>query len=1054
MIKILNYFTKNKLIINLMMVFIFVAGIYSLMNIKREAMPSVETDYMTVAVIYPGASSSDVELNAVIPIEEELETISGIDYFKSLSIENSASIFIVVDEDADDKRKVKDEIFRKISKSSIEDIPDEVEDIIVTEMSPKIFPVYTISITGKQNKKVSQKELYKFVDAMEKQLKRLPGVNDITKSGYQDREIHINVMPEKMKQHYVSLNDIVSSIQSRNVRSTGGTIQSLHKEQNLVTIGQFQKPLDVKNVIIRSGFEQRRLQIKDVAAVKDNYKDADVLVHVNSKKAVTMAINKKENADIIQTVEGIKNFFKENKKLYDEQFTITLVEDRTMEIKSLLEVVSSNAIIGFILVLVILFIFLDFKTSFWTALGIPISLFMVFIYMYIQDYTLNIMTLGAFITVLGMMVDHGIVISEVIYENKAKGMSPIEATLEGVKSILSPVTVTVLTTIVAFLPMMAIGGIMGKFVFIFPVVVVATLIASYFEATVILPGHLSHSKPPIKKKKEGDWFTPVVRGYGKFLAKVLKWRYAAVAGFIAVFIASIAISGNAVKNFVLFDDDSADTIYINMEAPRGTSLEGTEKLTMKIEDLVLKHIPANERISMLANIGHHTFGMESLGNHENWSQVRINLVPKTERERNADQIIDGMRKKINTEKIKSFEKILFVKDGSGPPKGEAVNIKIISNNEKSASTVFKNIEAYLKTIKGVRDIDNDQKSGKEELKININYAKLAQYGITVSDVAQTVRTAYEGTEATYIQTLDQKLDYRVQVDQRYHKGKNFLLGLLIPNKEGRLVRLGDIATLKIQEGKTLINHYNGDRTITITANVDEDIITSNQVAALINTKFHDVPKKYSGTYLIHGGEAEKTKETMGGVAAAFMMAFLFIYFILILMFRSLSQPLIILLTIPFGIVGALLAFTAHGMSLSFFGIIGIIGLIGVVINDSVIMVDFINKLFTSEKSDNPEGIIEKIVEGAKQRFRPVALTTLTTVAALLPTVYGIGGDAKMLVPAVLAMAYGLLFATLLTLILIPSLYMVNDDLKGIWSRTAQTLKEKSKEISILKRAVE
>ncbi len=1049
MIKILEYFAKNKLIINLMMVFIIVAGIFSLTNIKREAMPSVETDYMTVAVIYPGASSSDVELNAVIPIEEELESINGIDYFKSLSIENSASIFIVIDEDTADKRKVKDEIFRKISKSSIEDIPDEVEDIIVTEISPKIFPIYTISVTGKEGKKVSKRELFDFVDDMEKRLKRLPGVNDIKKTGYQDREIHINVMPDKMKQYYVSLNDIVSSIQSRNIRSTGGTIQSLHKEQNLVTIGQFQKPIDVKDVIIRSGFEQKRVHIKDVARVRDDYKDADVMVHVNNKKAVTMAINKKENADIIKTVEGIKTFLEENKNIYEDHYTITLVEDRTMEINSLLEVVSSNAIIGFILVLIILFIFLDFKTSFWTALGIPLSLFMVFTYMYIRDYTLNVMTLGAFITVLGMMVDHGIVISEVIYENKARGMSPLKATIEGVKSILSPVTVTVLTTIVAFLPMMAIGGIMGKFVFIFPVVVVATLIASYFEATIILPGHLSHGKPP-KKKSDRDWFTPIVNGYGNFLAKVLKWRYAAIAVFIAIFVGSIALSGNAVKNFVLFDDDSADTIFINMEAPKGTSLEGTEKLTMKVEDLVEKHVPANEKISILANIGHHTVGMESLGNHENWSQVRINLVPKTERNRNADQIIDSLRKKINTSTLKNFEKILFVKDGSGPPKGEAVNIKIISNNEKNASKVFHEIDDYLETIKGVKDIDNDQKNGKEELKININYAKLAQYGITVSDVAKTVRTAYEGTEASYIQTMDQKLDFRVQVDEKYHKGRRFLMGLLIPNREGRLIRLSDIAFLKIQKGKTLINHYNGDRAITITANVDENVITSNQVAAKINLKFEDVPKKYPGTYLIHGGEAEKTQETMSGVAMAFMMAFLFIYFILILMFRSLSQPLIIILTIPFGIVGALLAFTAHGMPLSFFGIIGIIGLIGVVINDSVIMVDFINKIFSSSEEKISESVIKQIVEGAKQRFRPVTLTTLTTVAALLPTVYGIGGDAKMLVPAVLAMAYGLLFATLLTLILIPSLYMVNSDLKKCQSAAIKRINSTGMKVPFLK----
>jgi len=1035
--KIIRFFADNKLFVNLLIIFILVSGLLSLQGIRRESMPNVETDVMVITVIYPGASPVDVELNAVVPIEEELSNISGIDYYTSLSIENGASIFVEIEEDVEDKRRVKDEIFREIDKSSIEDIPDEVDEIIVTEIEPKIRPVYTFSVSQKKGSKVSERELHDFVDDLEKMLEKLSGVNDVTLSGYRDREVHIDVIPDRMKSLHVSLNEIVNSIKTRNVRSTGGSLQSLHREQNIVTIGQFEDPSEVGEVIIRSGFEQKRVRVKDVATVRDDFEEADVKIHVNAEKGMILAVNKKENADIISTVQGIKYFLSKNSELYKDRFDITVVDDRTEEIESLISVVLTNAIIGFVLVVIILFIFLDFRTSFWTAMGIPLSLFMVFTFMRTQDYTLNIMTLGAIITVLGMVVDHGIVIAEAIYENRSKGMSPLEATVQGIKSVFTPVTITILTTIVAFLPMLAIGGMMGKFIFIFPVIVVATLIASFFEATVILPGHLSNLKPG--KKKKSDWFNPVKEFYGRLLEKVLRWRYPVAGGFVVLFLAAFTMCGEPIKNFVLMDDNTADIVYINLEAAKGTPLEVTERLTGQVEKLVMTHVSETDRVSVITSIGHHTVGHESLGNHENWSQVQINLVPVTERSRSADDVIEDLRSIINTDRLKDFKMVAFEKKGSGPPTGFAVNVRIIGSDMKASKRVQMKIENFLHSIKGVTDIDNDQKNGKEELKLVLDYDRLSQYGITVSDVASTIYTAYEGTIATYVQTTDQKIEYRVRVDDRFHRGRNFLLDLLVPNTEGRLIRVGDIARIKVQQGASLINHYNGDRSITITANVDSEVVTSAQVARMINEKFSWVPKKYPGTYILHGGETKRTSETMGGVRSAFLMAVLLIYFILILMFRSVTQPVMILLTIPFGMVGVLIAFSAHGMPLSFFAIIGIIGLSGVVINDSVIMVDFINRVFQTKQEDNSISTISLITEGAKQRLRPVLLTTLTTVAALMPTAYGIGGDAQMLVPAVMAMAYGLLFASLLTLLFIPALYLINRDIRVLLTRLAGML---------------
>jgi multidrug efflux pump subunit AcrB len=334
----------------------------------------------------------------------------------------------------------------------------------------------------------------------------------------------------------------------------------------------------------------------------------------------------------------------------------------------------------------------------------------------------------------------------------------------------------------------------------------------------------------------------------------------------------------------------------------------------------------------------------------------------------------------------------------------------------------------------VREIGNDQLEGKRELVLKFNYERLAALGLTVEDVANTVRIAYDGTVATSIQTTDQKLDFRVQVDDTFQIDEQFLLSLLILNAEGRLIRLGQVASVVKKHGKANINHYDGTRAITVTADVDDEVITSTQVTNLVTEKFRDLPKRFSGTFLEVGGEAQETFASFGDLALAYSIAVVLIYLILILLFKSVTQPFFILVTIPFGVTGALVAFTAHSFPLTFMGVIGIIGLSGVVVNDSIVMVDFINRAFSGSSTSDKKEIIKIIATGAKRRLRPVILTTITTVAAVMPTVYGIGGYSQMIVPVVMAIAYGLLFATVITLVFTPSLYLVNVDIRRLVGR--------------------
>ncbi|MCG8572273.1 MAG: efflux RND transporter permease subunit [Spirochaetes bacterium] len=1098
--KLIEYFARHKLVVSILTVFIFIVGLISLLGIKQEVFPDVSMDAINVTAVYPGASAKDVEINVVIPIERKLQAISGIDNFTSISMENQGRVFIEIDEDVENKQSVKDEIFRELS--NVAGLPDEVDDLNIHEMNSKLKEVYEIGVyidpppiknqdfvkmlnqipsksdqkmvenafeldqkkhelyikkgissadqikiaelinqTGYKYKLVSHTELYQFIDQLEKQLLNVGGVSDIRLNGYRDREIKINVIPEKMDQYYISFNDIVNSIKKRNVRVPGGTMESDNGEYSIVTVGEFIDPMEIKDVIIRSNYEQQRITIDDIAEIEDGFEKENIQIRINNNSGVTLEVIKKGEADIIVTTDNIKAFL--NKANIPEGISITKIMDDSLSIKTLLRIVMNNAIIGFLMVFVLILIFLkDPKTSLWTAFGIPISLLITFTCMRLMDISMNMISLGALAMLLGIIVDDSIVVSESIYKYRAKGFKPIEAAYLGVKDVAAPVLVSILTTIVAFIPLYLIKGMMGKFIVIFPTIVIIALLASLFESLFFLPAHLIHSNKKKKgkdgkeKKLEPKWFKVVEKGYKKFLTIVLKFRYLVLALFIGFFIFTISLSSETIRNFVLIEDDSSDAISLKLEALEGSNLDKTSEYISLVESVLQEEIKPEELLSIKSTIGHHNDNPRvEEGKHTNWAIIRVNLVPRANRQRDTFEITRELRKKINSDKIPVFTKIEIEEVYMAPDPGKPVNVKLIGNNDKKVKTLGYKIKDYLYTIDGITNIEDSSETVRKEWKIHFDYYKMAQLGIDVDTVAQTVRTAFEGTKATSLQYTDKDLDFRVQLVSKNgtakEKNQDYLLNLLVPNKTGRLLKLKDVASLSLVESEFSIEHEDGDRTFTITADLNTNDLTSMQILQMVQKEFGEEIDQHSDIFLDFGGEAMESQESLRDLGLAFLVAILLIYFILILLFNDLSQPFLIMLAIPFGIVGALLAFVAHSMPLSFMGIIGIIGLCGVVVNDCVVMVSFINKQM---KNTDLSTFKTAIVDGAKERLRPVILTTITTVAGLLPTAYGIGGKSPMITPIAIAIAYGLLFATLLTLIFIPSIYCIRLDIIHVFDR--------------------
>ncbi|WP_157149939.1 efflux RND transporter permease subunit [Brachyspira sp. SAP_772] len=1042
--RIIVFFAKKTMLVNIIVMAILFVGGYYYFNLQKESIPSTDLDKMLVAVTYPGATPLDVEQNAVIPIEEELQAIAGIDEYETTIIENVAIIIITLDETLPDRQPVKDEVFRQMQ--NVPDLSEDVEEVTTYDLNPNKRSIYTLAVHFKEGMEGDERELFDVSQWLENELVRLDGVGEVRIDGRTDPEIKVYVDPIKMQQNYIALSDVVNALAVRNVRATGGDMEANNKEETVVTYGEFINPLEASNTVIRSTFNGQKVRISDIGRVVEGFEDKTVYMRVNQSPGYALSVVKNENADILKTIETVNQYLKDNADLIPENVQVTPMGDDSRTIKSLLDIVTSNLIQGFIVIFITLIIFLDFKSAMFTSLGMIITMFSCFIYMQVTGITFNTMSLAAIITVLGMIVDNSIVVSENIFNFKNSGYKGLEATRLAVSDVVMPMVASTLTTVAAFFPMLTISGIMGKILNLFPKIVIFTLVVSMLQATLLLPNQLQDKEDKYKsykpKKKRFNFKNPLDFDkdalfdkmkipFGVALEKLIKVRYIVVGAFVVLLIASIFLAQSSFKNFVLIYDTSADTIVINIEMPIGTTKENTTKEIAKIEAAVARVVKPEELVALYSLVGKQVDQEVVSEEKGNLAGIMVYLVPAAQRDRTADELVVLINQELDKTDVRQTVPIFSMNTKGSIDPGDPVDIKIVGNKTELAKEAKEEIKAFLATVPGVINIDDDDKVGKEELRIMLDYDKIAELGVDVATVANEARTAYYGTEATYIQELENKLNFRVVFDDKFTYDTQYLTNLLIPNSSRRLLYLHNLATIEPADGLATLMHYNGQRTITITADIEYGKNTSQQVMNAVREEFKDFSKKYRGLKLEFGGEAKETVKALKQLAFSFAMAFIFVYIVLLLQLNRFIQPIMIMIIIPFGLIGVLLGFAIHRMPLSFMGVVGIIGLAGVVVNNGIILVDLINKIIDEGVEGGKKGVAKAIVEGAKQRLRPVFLTTVTTVVGLLPTVYGIGGRADIIIPIVMALAYGLLFASLLTLIFLPCMFMIMFDLRLI-----------------------
>jgi multidrug efflux pump subunit AcrB len=695
-------------------------------------------------------------------------------------------------------------------------------------------------------------------------------------------------------------------------------------------------------------------------------------------------------------------------------------------VRNRFSVVLTNGAIGLGLVLVLLALFLSVRTAFWVALSIPVTLLGVVFLLPIAGAHMDVIGLTAMLIVIGIIVDDGIIVSENIVARRERGEEPSEAASGGIAEVFKPVFTTMLTTFLAFAPMFFMKGVSGTFVFVIPLVISLALLISLLEVVIALPAHLRPGLRRVRPRSEerGHWFDPIRRLFQRVIYVVLRLRYAFIVFSILLFAASIWYTVNHMQ-FILFPSTAANVFHAYVELPVGSSIERTAEKVVAIEEAI-QSIPESELASFSTMVGTH--GEREPGEQSHWAMLSVDLVPFAERARTAAQVMESVR--ALTDSLDGFEQISYSVEAGGPPVGQPITIRVIGSDDRLRRALTDSVVAFLGATEGVRDIDRSDKPGKEQIALDIDYTQLARLGLTVADVARTLRIAYDGEVVTSVRYGEEDVDFRVTLAKGRTSTLRELGDLLVPNNQGRLISLDSVARFRSQPGPSTYYHFDGERTTTVTADLVEGVGSPVQITGAVVNHF-DLNQDWPGMRFAIGGEAEETAESFQSLYIAFGIAVVAIYLVLVLLFNSITQPFIVMVAIPFGIIGVIIAFAVHGEPLGFLALMGLVGLSGVAVNDSLVMVSHINDL-RKQKPDEPA--LRVIALGAANRLRAIIMTTVTTVVGLIPLVYGIGGSDPFIAPMALALGYGLLFATPLTVAFVPCMYAVRVDILSIVDR--------------------
>jgi multidrug efflux pump subunit AcrB len=1010
---------KNPVFVNLLMITILVLGGISYWQLPRELMPNIGFNWIFIITSYPGTSPEEIEKLITIPIEDEIIDVERIENITSESSEGASFIWVKFEDMSDDD-------FDKLSRDLNDEVdnvelPDDAEDPTFIEFSSASFmPIINVIIRGD----LPEIDLKNLAEDIRDDIIDIQNVSQVSMAGIREREIWVEVDPQKLDSYHMALSQVAEAIRANNLNLPAGTIDVGRSEFLVRTIGEVDRVKQIENVILRTSQLSDYVRVKNIAEVKDTFEKLRTISKLDGKPSVTLSISKKTEGNSIKIVEQIKELAWRYEEKLPPTVTIRFSGDTSIFIKDTVHDLQSNAWMGMIGVLLVLYLIIGWRNALLAGIGIPISFMAAFFFMRQFGRSLNGNSLFGLVLVIGMLVDDAIVILENCYRYFQKGYSAFKAAFIGTKEVWAPVSAAVLTTIAAFLPLMLMSGIIGEFLQIVPIVVSLALAASLIEALIILPSHFAEwSGKPLKLNPKKDWrqhiFSKLVKHYSRWLKNALKRRYWVVSGILVAFaISTIIIPFVGVE---MFAGEEYSQFSILVTLPVGTNLDATNKVISQIEQIAMK-LPQEEWDNIISNAGF-------MQTQDDWifnahvGQVVVDLVEKEDRERSMDEIIDQFRDELKYISLKSLE---FYQFTAGPPTGSPVEVQILGKYLDELKILADRLKNELAKMPGVFDIRDNFNPGKKEIKIIVDEDKASLFELDIHQIAFAVRNAFEGAVSTVFRDADEEIDVIVKFKEEARQGLSDIENMKIVNRTGQLIPFREVASIKIERGYSNIHRYERDRSITVSADVDEKVNSVVAINQEIQQLFPEISKDFAGYKLHLGGQFEEFKTAFSSIFQLFAVGILLIYLILATQFRSFFQPFIIMFTIPFAFIGAMIGLFIIQSHFSVTTLFAIVALAGVAVNDAIVMISFINN--SRERGDSRW---KSLILSGRTRLRPVLLTSITTIFGLLPMAIGISGKSDVWAPMASTIVWGLAFATVMTLFAIPSLYAIMDDMKRI-----------------------
>ncbi len=1030
---LLRVLLKNPVLANILMMLILLGGFIASYSMIREIFPGFSMDKLNVSVAYPGADPEEVEEGICLKLEEVLTGIEGVKNITVSATEGVGSATIECMENADISR-VKDKVETEVN--SITTFPKDAETPIVTEMTIR-EQVQFIALWGD----LPERQLKRTARGLEQELLSLKGVSQVDLQGVRDDEISIEISEQALRKYNLTFKNIADAVSKNGMNLPAGIIRNGSEEIRLRVIGRKYNAKSYLNVPVITRKDGTIVTLGQIAKIRDTFsEDGKSILRFNGKPCVMIAVYKTSKEDAIQISEEITAFLKEKAPTLSPALHITECFDLSRFINGRLNILIYNGLIGLCLVILILWLFLDIRLSFWVAMGIPISIAGGLTIMAMFGCSINMITMFGLIMVLGLIVDDAIVVGESIYSKRINGASPMDAAVDGTSEVALPVIAAVLTTIVAFLPLFYIDGVMGKFIGQIPIPVVAALSVSLIEGLFILPVHLRHLpknigkitfKVPYLSKARlfvSEGLEVVIeRVYGPLIEKILYYRYVAFSIGIAALLIIGGLVGGSIVKFVFFPKVDDDFIRAKIRLAPGFPLRSTEimadkilKAWYRISDHYYKDTGKKLTLSAFSMIGTSS-GWKS-GQSSNVLEILIELLPSEERNVYYTKLVTQWQNEIGD--IPGAIATKFGKLQHGPG-GEAIEIKLYSDSQEELIKASDSIVAKLDTIDGVFDAQTDYRAGEKEFIITMKPSAY-HLGLTLNELAVHVREGFYGNEALRIQRGRDDVKVKVKYPEEDRRSIEYFKNLRITTANGNKVPFLSVADLQIKEGQSVIFRKDRKRVLLVSADVDDNIANAQNIMSdLKNNYLPSLETKYSVKYTIEG-QSKETGSTLSALTIGLPVALFGIYFIIASIFRSYIQPIVIMTTIPFGLIGAVVGHIIFGLSLTIMSLFGMVALSGIVVNDAIVLIEGVN-----ERLGEGMTLFEALREGGKRRFRAILLTTLTTFFGLMPLILEKSIQAQVLVPMAISIAFGVLFATVITLILIPCLIAILNDIRRI-----------------------